>query len=268
MIDFVHTAGNLFHIVSLPFVYIGTVLVVLASLMVGIAIGRRHRQQNREAKDSSVGSAVAASLGLLAFLLAFTFNLTANRFNQRKALLLDEVNAIHTTYLRASFLEAQAQPRARKLLREYVELRDIDPVKDKVTDEDLARSEAIHEALWALVDEHLQHRYSPGYLRQFVEPLNTVINFHYSRVIVGLEYRIPGPIWLALYFMTILAMLMIGFQFGISRGRSLKVALALALTFATVIVLIADMDRALEGLLTIDQRPMAELNKLLKSSQQ
>ena len=45
-------------------------------------------------------------------------------------------------------------------------------------------------------------------------------------------------------------------------------ALALTLTFATVIALIADMDRATEGLLTVNQRPMAELNKLLGNSRQ
>lgn len=265
MNDFASLSGNLFHSIPLLVVYFLTVLLVLGALAVGIAIGHRHRRYNKDVKDSSVGSAVAASLGLLAFLLAFTFNLTANRYNQRKALLLDEVNGIRTLYLRADFLQPAARERARALLAEYVDLRDFNPEKEPRINERLARSAEIHGELWQLVDEHLRQHYSPAYLRQFVEPLNAVISSHYSRVTVGLQYHIPGPIWMALYFMTVLAMLMIGFQFGISRGGSLKVALALALTFATVILLIADLDRATEGLLILDQTPMHELNQALKA---
>ncbi|MCK7520215.1 MAG: hypothetical protein MZV64_22250 [Ignavibacteriales bacterium] len=43
-------------------------------------------------------------LGLLAFILAFTFGAATSRFDDKKQLLLDEVNAIGTTFLRADFL--------------------------------------------------------------------------------------------------------------------------------------------------------------------
>ncbi|WP_250465055.1 hypothetical protein [Microbulbifer litoralis] len=264
MDDLAVSAGNLFHSLPLSFVYICTVLLVLAALLLGALLGRVHRRRHRNEKESSIGTAVTATLGLLAFLLAFTFNMTADRYQQRKALLLDEVNAIYTAYLRADFLEPQAAERARELLEEYVDIRDFNPAREPVTPKNLARSEEIHRLLWQLVSEHARRQYNPGYLRQFAEPLNTVISFHYSRVVVGLEYRIPGPIWLGLYFITLLAMVVIGYQFGIHRGRSLQVAVALALTFATVIVLIADLDRATEGVLLVDQRPMSELNRHLR----
>lgn len=264
MDDLATTAGQLFHSLPLPFVYIVTVLLVLGGLVLGELVGLYHRRRNRDVKESSVGSAVTATLGLLAFLLAFTFNMTADRYQQRKALLLDEVNTLYTAYLRADFLEPAAAGRARELLAEYVDLRDFNPAREPVTAENLARTEQIHRELWQQVEGHVRRGYSPGYLRQFSEPLNAVIGFHYSRVSVGLEYRIPGPIWMALYFMTVLAMIAIGYQFGINRGRSLQVATALALTFATVIVLIADLDRATEGVLLVDQEPMSELNRRLR----
>jgi hypothetical protein len=65
---------------------------------------------------------VGATLGLLAFILAFTFGLAAARFDTRRQLLLDEANAIGTTYLRAGMLPERGQ-QVRDLLRHYVAAR-------------------------------------------------------------------------------------------------------------------------------------------------
>ncbi|SHF25207.1 hypothetical protein SAMN04487965_1746 [Microbulbifer donghaiensis] len=259
--------SEFFHTLPLLVVYVFSVLLVLCALAVGLYLGRRHLRTDREIKDASIGSAVAATLGMLAFLLAFTFNMTASRFNDRKVLLLDEVNVIYTAYLRADFLQEPAAGRARQLLAEYAAIRDINPLKAAARDYAIARSAEIHREIWSLVSKHIRDGYDPGYLRQFVEPFNAVINDHNSRITVGLEYRIPGAIWVAIYFMTALAMLAIGFQFGVSRGGSLHVALALALTFSTVILLIADLDRSTEGTLLLDQRPMAELHLRLQEAE-
>ncbi|MFD1216963.1 bestrophin-like domain [Microbulbifer celer] len=257
-------ADDAFYSLPLLAVYLITVLVVLAAMGVGLYLGHRYIRHAGTEREPSIGSAVTATLGLLAFLLAFTFNMTADRYNQRKALLLSEVNALHTTYLHTDFLRQADRAPVRLLLEEYIELRDFNPAVDGVSPEGLERSVAIHNELWAIVDRHIADNYSAGYLRQFVEPLTEVINYHNSRVVIGLEYRIPGPIWIALYFLTALAMLAIGFQFGVSRSGSLQVSITLALTFATVIVLIADLDRATEGVIIIEQRPMAELKLLIR----
>lgn len=259
--------SDFFHTLPLLVIYVWSVLLVLCALGVGVSLGRRYLRRHSEIKDSSIGSAVGATLGLLAFLLAFTFNMTASRFNDRKALLLDEVNAIHTTYLRADFLQGDAADRAKILLAEYAAIRDIDPHLKDVRTHAIARSAEIHLELWQLVGEHIGAGYDAGYLRHFVEPLNTVVNDHNARITVGLEYRIPGAIWVAIYFMTALAMLAIGFQFGISRGGSPQVAVALALTFATVILLIADLDRSTDGALRVDQYPMTDLHSRLQEAE-
>ena len=256
-------ADDFFHAIPLAIIYLFTVFFVLASLAVGLLLGHHYMRTRRPEKEPSIGSAVTATLGLLAFMLAFTFNMTANRYSDRKALLLNEVNAIHTAYLHADFLQSEAARKAQALLVQYAELREWNPTKVKVTPEGLAKSVAIQNLLWDLVGQHIAAGYTPGYLRQFVEPLTAIVNSHNSRIVVGLEYRIPGPIWIALYFLTGLAMLAIGFQFGISRVGSVQVAIPLSLTFATVILLIADLDRATEGVIILDQRPMSEMSLIL-----
>ena len=72
-------------------------------------------------------------------------------------------------------------------------------------------------------------------------------------------FRAAFVILAALFAVTALSMLAIGFQLGSGRRSSPQVALALALAFAVVILLIADLDRSHEGFLTVDQTPMTEL---------
>ena len=75
---------------------------------------------------------VGSVLGLLAFLLAVTMTMASDRFDTRRALVLEETNSIGTTYLRAGFLDEPYAGDIRELLREYVPLRitvnDRDPV--------------------------------------------------------------------------------------------------------------------------------------------
>jgi hypothetical protein len=98
------------------------VVLVLAAIEGGYRLGSyRHRRSDRE-KDAPVGAMVGATLGLLAFMLAFRFGMAASRFDTRKQLVLDEANAIGTTYLRTAMLPEQRDD-IRALLRSYVDAR-------------------------------------------------------------------------------------------------------------------------------------------------
>src|ERR1041385_3910873 len=99
--------------------FIVILLVVLISVEFGYRLGRYRRSRREQEKEAPVGTMVGATLGLLAFILAFTFGLAANRFDIRRELLLDEANAIGTTYLRAGMLPERGQ-QVRDLLRAYV----------------------------------------------------------------------------------------------------------------------------------------------------
>ncbi|MFV8780853.1 hypothetical protein ACNKU7_00390 [Microbulbifer sp. SA54] len=247
-------------------VYFGCFLLVMVALAFGYAAGRRFTRRHETLQDASLGSAVAATLGLLAFMLAFTFNMTADRFSQRKALLMEDVNAIGTTYLRADFLSEEGRGEARTLLREYAALRSFSP--NKFGEEEFAqanrRTEEIQKMLWALVDRHLQQNFDPTRLRAFYEPLNQMIDLHALRIQVGMVHKIPTAIWVALYAITAFAMFGMGMQLGVSGSASPLAAVALALSFSLVIVLIADLDRSYEGWLLVDQGPMKALAESLK----
>lgn len=261
---------NPLYSISLTAVYFITFVLVLAGLGSGYLFGRQPKRLRNEMGDSSIGSAVAATLGLLAFMLAFTFNMTAERFGQRKAALLDEVNAIGTTFLRTDFLSADSRQAARKLLAQYAGTRDFNAgeIDAEELQEAIVRSEAIQRQLWRLVEEELQQGYDILKLRAFYEPLNQMIDLHTTRLQVGLEYQVPPAIWAGLYAITVLAMFGIGFQLGTSGSGSPQAAVALALAFSLVILLIADLDRAGEGMLVVDQSAMSKLAASLRQAAQ
>jgi hypothetical protein len=100
-----------------------TVVVVLLSIWTGAFLGNRRRRQPDHEDESSFSTIIGATLGLLAFMLAFTFGIAAERYQTRKQLLLNEVNAIGTTYLRAELLREPHRNEVQKLLREYVDIR-------------------------------------------------------------------------------------------------------------------------------------------------
>ena len=105
-------------------VFIVTAVLLVLAMQAGFWLASHKRQRSPEGQKSGpVGEVVAGLLGLLALLLAFTFSLAASRFDTRRTLVMDEANALGTTWLRAGMLPEPHGTAIRKLLRDYLELR-------------------------------------------------------------------------------------------------------------------------------------------------
>lgn len=104
-----------------------------------------------------------------------------------------------------------------------------------------------------------QDRRSPIYAL-FTSALNDMFDLHTERVVLGAHYRMPWFVWWTLILASIVAMIAVGFQFAIGgKRRSITANLALAITFALVMLLVFDLDRAGEGFITVNQQPMINL---------
>lgn len=246
--------------------YLLTVAIVFASVMTGFRIGGNLRLRNKGLSEAPIGTIVGAMLGLLAFILAFTFGMAATRFDARKNLLLDETNAIGTAFLRADFLPAIQRQNTKTMLKKYVDIRIAGVSNRAKLPQMLAESDTLQDQLWAQVTGLPEQSCNAELLALYVQSLNEVIDIHAKRVTVGTQYRIPGSIWMALYFVTILTMGMVGYDFGVSNRGVLMISLALALAFSSIILLIEDLDRPTEGFLKVSQRPMIELQQKLHKS--
>ena len=71
----------------------------------GFRVGRWRQERTPEVvEEGPTGVLVGSLLALMAFLLAVTMGMASDRFDTRRGLVLEEANAIGTTYLRAGFL--------------------------------------------------------------------------------------------------------------------------------------------------------------------
>jgi hypothetical protein len=100
---------------------------MLASASLGLLLRRRKERrapwQERPEGESQEGFVISAVLGLLALLLGFTFSLALDRYEARGVLVLEEANAIGTSYLRSQVLDEPHRSRKSRILLEYTETR-------------------------------------------------------------------------------------------------------------------------------------------------
>jgi hypothetical protein len=239
------------------------VVVVLASLSIGYRLGLRRFKHVEKLDEGPIGSIVGAMLGLLAFILAFTFGIASSRFDVRKQLLLDEVNAIGTAVLRADLLPEPHAAESRRLLKAYVDIRVAQGLQLKDIATAIADSEALQRELWSHAIQLAKADLNSDIGALFVESVNNVIDLHTTRITVALRYHIPLRIWMGLLSVTVLAMIAVGYQFGLSGRKNILIALVLTLAFSAVVLLIADLDRATQGALQVSQEPMLKLQEAL-----
>ncbi len=255
--------SNVLDALPLGVLFLVILTVVLLSVEGGYRLGRYRRMRSDQEKEAPVGAMVGATLGLLAFILAFTFGMAASRFDTRRQVVLDEANAIGTTYLRAAMLPERSEE-VRSLLRDYVDTR-AQALKPGYLEECIRRSEQLQEELWTHAVAIGQSHPASIVVGLFVESLNEVIDLHTKRLTAGVRSRIPGAIWSALFAVTILALGAMGYHAGLAgTSRSLAV-LAVALCFSAVMVLIADLDRWREGALQVSQQALIDLQQSIKS---
>jgi hypothetical protein len=242
-------------------------LIVMIPIILGQRLGRYHINKSPYLKDAPVGTVVAAALSTLAFLLAFIFQLAANRYGERKELLLEDVTTIRKTYLQAGLIAEPVRSETRKLLVEYVDLR-LELVKDtskvKIA---LSRSQQILDTLWSYAEYLANQDRSSEVYSLYTTSVNDLIDIHNQRVTMAFEYRIPSVIMWILFIVVFFSMLTLGYQFGISGKGNLLINAAFAFIFIVIMFLIISLDRPETGMAKMDQKPMITLQKQLEARQ-
>lgn len=239
-----------------------TVLVVLLAVVIGARLGRIAARAADKESTASVGLMVSAVMGMLALLLGFTFGVAANRLADRKQMVLNEANAIGTTYLRARLLPQPESDAIQELLRRYARARVAAMQSGRVAPA-IAESERVHELLWEQTQSLARRHPESIILGTFILSLNEMIDAHESRLQIGLRDRVPAAIWICIYFVTILAMSGMGYYFAITEWARPVVFALLTLAFCAVILLIADLDRPGEGLLLVSQAPTQDVLRMM-----
>ncbi|HBC87521.1 MAG TPA: hypothetical protein DCZ94_11245 [Lentisphaeria bacterium] len=243
-------------------VFILTVTIVMFAVEAGFLLGKSHKGSH--ADTSTVSTMVGAALGLLAFMLAFTFGMAGSRYEVRKELVIDDANAIRTTYLRADLLKDPERAITRSLLREYIDMRVEACIHPEIQNMDLlVRIEKIQEQLWANAMKASQKEPGSNTIPLFIQSLNDSLDTHIKRISIAYTNRIPGTIWMVLYSMLFFSMAALGYYSGITVSRSRLIAIVLAVAFSSILLLIDDLDRPQQGFIKISQQAMIRVrNKI------
>jgi len=249
-------------------VFIATLMITFVSIEIGLRMGKRARGKLTREETTHTGPLIAASLSLLAFMLAIVFSVVESRFSELKHVVLDEANAIGTTYLRADLLPKTDRAVVRELLRDYVNLR-IEAVQsdsDERIEQAIRRTEQIHSELWSRAVEIAAQEPTPV-IALFVQSLNVLIDLHEKRITIAIRYRLPKIIWLVLCGLAIIAMAMGGYDSGFSGGRRIiSITTAAAVAFSVVLLMVVALDRPHQHLSTTTQAVMLDLQEHIRNT--
>lgn len=250
-------------------VFAGTVLIVWLGFEAGFQAARFEKSKNKEEASVPIGAMVGVVLSLTAFMLAFTFGVAAERFNDRRVLVIEEANAIGTTLLRSEFLPERNRKEVKDLLRNYVALRvklweDLKgSTAPRVVSNSIAEAEKIQDKLWANAVEVGRDKLDSDVVALFIGSLNETIDLQSKRVAAGMYSRLPVLIWVILYLLITFSMFGLGYQFGFAGKRKLPITLTVILSFSLVMLVISDLDRPMEGYLQSNKQPLRDLGKKL-----
>lgn len=147
------------------------------------------------------------------------------------------------------------------MLREYVPLRIVgtaDPVDVRVG---MARSVELHTKLWSIAEDLARTAPESDVLALFIDSLNETIDLHETRVTAGIYVRVPETVLLLLFSGSILTLVMVGYNAGLTRRRSPVTALVMIAVLGAVITLVVDLDKPRDGFVKVSQQPLIDLQE-------
>ncbi len=232
--------------------------IVFGATGVAIMLGRRHRERSDMREPFAVLQ--GALLGVVGLILAFGLSLAVGRYQDRRAAVVDEANAIGTTYLRAQMLAEPVRSRSLALLTQYTDqsillgLAVPDSAKAKSI---IAAEDLLQRQLWALAGQAVAASPVDTAPRLYVETLNEMIDSQGVRV-AGLNNRVPAEVWLLEILGAAAAVAMLAFYLSV-LGRGLLTVMIAAGLVTMLLYVSFDLDRPTRGLIKVPDTPLTSL---------
>lgn len=247
-----------------PILLVGA--VVLALMALAAAAGGALRQRHERAKEMAgdfEGYIVSAVLGLLALLLGFTFALAVDRFDTRRILVLQESNAIGTTYLRTQLLEEPHRARISGLLVAYTDNRLA--LASATTDNGpslLAENDRLITELWTATSSAFLTIKGLDFSSAYLESMNNLIDLDAARK-AARRAHVPTEVFIVLIIYMTMTAAVLGY---VASGRRGRVGAMFMLTLLVLsMMLTLDIDRPTRGGIQESQEPMERLRESMKA---
>jgi len=257
--------------------FIGVVVLLALGLFVGMVvllevgrrIGLRRMRQDPDTAREGVGAAEGAVFALLGLLIAFTFSGAAQRFDQRRNLIVEEANAIGTAYLRIDLAAPDRQPALRDSFRRYLAAR-LD-VYEKIPDlaaveVAMANANRLQREIWAqAIAATWTPAAHPSAAVLFLPALNAMIDITTTRT-MATRFHPPMVIFVLLIVLALAAALLAGHAMAASKTRSWAHVVVFAGALAVSLYVILEVEYPRLGLIRVDSfdQALVDLQDLMK----
>jgi hypothetical protein len=245
---------------------LGTGMLLL--LEAGRRLGLRRLAADTEGPRTGLGAIEGAVFGLMGLLIAFTFSGAAARYEARRALIVDEANAIGTAWLWLDLLPDDARAGRRDLFPRYLEARlaayrrlpDI-----KAAQAELDRAANLQAAIWGRAVAVAREGAPQPVPMLLLPALNEMFDIASARTAAPRQHP-PLVIWGLLGVLLLASALLGGYAMAGARSRSLLHMAAFAAIMAVSLYVIVDLEYPRVGLIRLDAAD-APLVDLLESMQ-
>ena len=225
----------------------------------GLLLGR-YLREHVETLREPFGVLQTALLGLVGLILAFGLSLAVGRYEDRRAAVVADANAIGTAYLRAQTLAEPERSRSLPLFASYtdatIRLAHEIPGSPAQT-RAVVDGGRLQRRLWRLAGQALVAAPVATAPRLYVDSLNDMIDQQTVHV-SALNNRVPGAVLALEVLGAAVALGLLAVYLAI-LGRGL-ITVLLAAALVTLLLLVTfDLDRPTRGLIRVPDTPLTAL---------
>ena len=239
---------------------------VLVCMRLGWRVGRKRLLSLGEDGHAGLGAIDGAVFGLMGLLIAFTFTGAASRFNDRRDLVTQHVNAIGTAWLRLDLLAEPEREKARDGFRRYVDTQ-MDIVGHSGDREGvragMARLSSIQQEIWETLVHAARTDKSLPLAQVVLPPANDVFDLSTSRFMAAQQHP-PAAVFVMLGLLVLVSGLLAGYGMAKAERQSTIHLFGFAAIMAISFYFILDIEYPRLGLVRIDSFDQALID--LRSS--
>ena len=230
-------------------------LGMLIMLETGRRLGVRRRAKESEGERGNLGTIEGAVFALFGLMVAFTFSGAASRFNEKRMLIAEEVNAIETAYLRVHLVSQEAQSPLQDLFRQYVDSR-LETYRGlpnmKAAEKGMAKSKKLQEEIWteAVAATRLPNSH-PDAGKLLLPALNNMIDIATTRT-MALQTHPPRIIYALLFGLGLICSLLAGYRMAGGQHRSWLHIFAFTVITVIIVYVVLDVEYPRAGLIRLE----------------
>ncbi len=223
-------------------------------MRIGWRIGRKRLLALGEDWQAGLGTLNGAVFGLMGLLVAFTFTGAATRFDARRSLVTEHVNAIGTAWLRLDLLAAPEREKARDGFRRYVDTQ-LEILGNSGNNDavraGMGRLSSIQQEIWETLIQAVKSDKSLPLTQVVLPPVNEMFDLSTTRYMAARQHP-PVAVFLMLGLLVLVSGLVAGFGMAKAARQSALHLFGFAALMALSVYLILDIEYPRLGIIRID----------------